>query len=67
MIMSYTQVLYHIVFATHSRIPCLHAENRPKLFEYVWGVLKNKECHLYQINGVEDHVHILCSVHPGLS
>lgn len=65
--MSYTQILYHIVFATYSRTPCLQVENRPKLFEYIWGILKNKNCHMYQINGVEDHVHILCSVHPGLS
>jgi REP element-mobilizing transposase RayT len=29
--------------------------------------LKNKECHLYRINGVEDHVHILTSLHPTLA
>jgi REP element-mobilizing transposase RayT len=30
----------------------------------MWGVIKNKKSHLYRINGVEDHVHILSSLHP---
>jgi REP element-mobilizing transposase RayT len=27
-------------------------------------VLKNRSCHLYRIGGVEDHLHILFSLHP---
>jgi putative transposase len=64
---SYTQILYHIVFATKGRQPVLVKESREKLFRYVWGVLKNKECHLYRVNGVEDHLHILSSVHPSVA
>lgn len=30
----------------------------------MWGILKNNKCHLYRINGVEDHLHILTSLHP---
>jgi len=26
--------------------------------------LNNKKCHLYQIGGVEDHIHIIVDVHP---
>jgi putative transposase len=37
------------------------------LFKFIWGVLKNKKCHLYQINGVEDHLHIIASVHPSMA
>jgi putative transposase len=64
---SYTQILYHIVFATKGRQPVLVKESREKLFRYVWGILKNKECHLYRVNGVEDHLHILSSVHPSVA
>lgn len=39
-------------------------DNREQLFKYIWGVLKNKKCHLYQINGMEDHLHILTHIHP---
>ena len=39
-------------------------EERPELFKDIWGILKNKKCHLYRLNGVEDHIHIVTSVHP---
>ena len=42
-------------------------ENRDQLFKYIWGVLKNKKCHLYRINGVEDHIHILTHLHPSIA
>jgi putative transposase len=61
---TYTQIYYHIVFSTKNRVQALAASHREKLFGYIWGILKNKNCHLYQINGVEDHLHILASVHP---
>ena len=61
---TYTQVYYHLVFSTKERVPVLLAEKRENLFRYTWGILKNKDCHLYRINGVEDHVHILTGIHP---
>jgi len=29
--------------------------------------LENKRCHGYQINGVTDHLHILCGLRPAVS
>ena len=52
---TYTQILYQIVFSTKRRNCVLTKENRPDLFKYIWGILKNKKCHLYRINGVEEH------------
>lgn len=40
---------------------------REELFKYIWGILKNKECYLYRINGVEDHIHILTHIPPKLA
>jgi REP element-mobilizing transposase RayT len=37
------------------------------MFEYIWGVLENHKCHLYRLNGVEDHIHILTHLHPTVS
>ncbi len=42
-------------------------QNRKVLFEYILAILVNKKCHPYQINGVEDHLHILTHVHPSLA
>jgi len=64
---TYTQIYYHIVFSTKEREPVLKADRRQDLFGYVWGILKNKQGHLYRINGVEDHVHIFSSLHPMVS
>ncbi len=65
--MSYIQSYHHIVFATKNRVPALDSDHRRQLFKYLWGVLKNKDCHVYRMNGVEDHVHILTSIHQTLS
>lgn len=61
---TYTQIIYHIVFSTKDREPVLAADHRRDLFAYIWGVLKKHECHLYRLNGVADHVHILTDLHP---
>jgi len=64
---TFTQIYYHIVFSTKNRIPTLSADRREDLFRYIWGILENKDCHLYRIGGVEDHVHILTGLHPTCS
>ncbi len=61
---TYTQILYQIVYSTKDRKPVLKEEKRPMLFKYLWGILKNKKCHVYRINGVEDHIHIVTHLHP---
>ena len=42
----------------------LRQERREELFRYIWGIIKNNKSHLYRINGVEDHLHILTGLHP---
>ena len=64
---TYTQILYQIVFSTKHRERTLTNPNRKELFKYIWGILKNKQCHLYQIGGVEDHIHIVSHLHPSVS
>ena len=42
-------------------------KDRPELFQYISGVLKNNNCHLYRINGVKDHLHIITDLHPSVA
>ena len=63
---SYTQLLYHIVWSTKHRAPILNEENRASLFRYLSKILKNKNCYLYCMNGMDDHIHILTSIHQSL-
>lgn len=64
---TYRQILYHIVFGTKYREPAIIEKNESELYRYIWGILKNKKCKLYRINGMPDHVHILCDLHPDVS
>ncbi len=64
---TYTQILYQIVFSTKNREQTLVNPNRKELFKYISGILKNKNCHLYRINGVEDHLHIVTHLHLSIS
>ena len=63
---TYTQSLYHLVFATKDRRPVLSDGRRDELFRYMNGVIKNNQCKPVWINGVRDHIHILSSLHPTL-
>ena len=64
---TYTQILYQIVYSTKNRERTLNRENRKELFQYMWGILKNKKCHLYHLNGIEDHLHIVTHLHPTIA
>jgi REP element-mobilizing transposase RayT len=64
---TYTQILYHIIFSTKNRQRVITRANREVLLKYIWGLIKNRNCHLFRINAVEDHIHILTSLHPTVS
>ncbi|HMT69175.1 MAG TPA: IS200/IS605 family transposase [Saprospiraceae bacterium] len=64
---TYTQILYQIVFGTKYREKVLLKDGRDELFKYITDLIKNKNCHLYIINGVENHIHIVTHLHPTVS
>jgi putative transposase len=60
---SLARVVLHVVFSTKNRVPFLReTEVRARLHAYMAGVLQNIGCEPILINGVEDHVHILCNL-----
>jgi putative transposase len=63
---SYRQSLYHIIFRTKDGRKILIGDNR-ELYAYISGIIRNKNCFLYQINGIEDHVHFLSDLHASLA
>jgi putative transposase len=64
---SYRQLLYHLVFRTKDSKPAINQENAGQLYSYITGILKNKNSHLYRINGVENHLHIITDLHPSIA
>jgi len=63
---TYKQIFYHIVFGTKHRESTIAESHCEELYKYIWGIIKNKHCTLYRINGVEDHIHIFSDLHPSL-
>jgi len=57
---SLSKIIVHIVFSTKNHAPCLSNDIRPGLFAYIAGILNKLDSKAILINGVEDHVHILC-------
>ena len=64
---SYRQILYHIIFRTKGSKKTLSLEHKRELYAYIMGVIRNKNCFLYRINGMEEHVHILSDLHPSIA
>ena len=64
---AYRQILYHIVFRTKSSEKTINQAHAADLYKYIWGIIKNKECVLFRINGMEDHIHILSDLHPSVA
>ena len=56
---SYRQILYHIIFRTKNSHKTLVTDFSDELYAYISGFIKKKGCFPYQINGIEDHIHIL--------
>jgi REP element-mobilizing transposase RayT len=61
---SYTCLINHVCFSTHSRRPQIVPALKPKLHAYMAGILRKIKCPPVLINGVQDHVHILTYRHP---
>jgi putative transposase len=65
--MSYTNLLYHIVYATKKRAPLITNLLRPRLHEYLGGIVRGLGSVPIEINGVSDHVHLLVKLRPTIS
>ena len=61
---SFTNLLYHIVFSTKNRQPLITGEIKPRLYEYIGGILRNKGGIALEIGGMNDHLHVLAKLRP---
>ena len=61
---SYTDPLYHIVFSTKDRRPLIRPQYESRLRDYVGGTIRSLLGICLELNGTEDHVHILAKLRP---
>ena len=62
--MSYTNLLYHIVYATKSRAPLITSDLKSRLHGYLGGIVGGLGGVPIEINGMSEHVHLLVRIRP---
>lgn len=62
--MSYTRLLYHIIFRTKNGKNTISESYEKELYAYIMGIINNKKSKLYRIGGTENHIHLLVDIHP---
>src|SRR6185436_6215869 len=65
--MSYTNLLYHIVYGTKDRLPLITKELRPDLHRFLGGLVNDLHGTPLEIDGVADHIHVLARIRPVIS
>ena len=65
--MSYTRLLYHLIFRPRYSRPAITEAHEKLLYHYIWGIVKAKGGVLYRIGGMPDHLHLLVQLPPTLS
>jgi len=61
---SYTNLLYHIVFSTKDRRPLITPQYEVRLYDYIGGTIRGLGGISLELNGTEDHVHVLAKLRP---
>ena len=64
---SYTNLLYHIVFSTKARRKLITVEYEARLHDYIGGILRSAGGIALELNGTEDHLHLLAKLRPDVS
>jgi putative transposase len=64
---TYAQILLHIVFSTKHREPWITEDLRPRLYDYMGGIIRGERGVLYDIGGIEDHLHLYLRWRPDAS
>lgn len=58
---TYTQIYMHLIWGTKKRRPLISQAIRQPLHTYMAGIGRKLGSTVIEINGVEDHVHLLCA------
>jgi len=61
---TYSQIYIQIVFAVKNRNALIKTSWEEKLYQYITGIVKNKDQKLIAINGVADHIHLFIGLKP---
>ena len=61
---TYSQLLLHVVFSTKERKPWITDDVADRLYPYIGGIVRAEKGVLYDVGGVEDHLHLYLRWRP---
>lgn len=64
---TYTNLLYHIVFATKDRHPFIKPEFEERLYEYIGGTIRGLGGISLEIGGMDEHLHLMTKLKPTMN
>ena len=64
---AFTQMYVQLVFAVRYRENILYKSIRPRIFEYMSGIIRSQKHKSIIVNGTSDHVHILFGLNPSVT
>lgn len=61
---TYSQLLLHVVTSTKARTPWISPPVAERLYPYIGGIIRAEKGVLFEIGGIEDHVHMYLRWRP---
>ncbi|MEO1623137.1 MAG: IS200/IS605 family transposase, partial [Cyanobacteria bacterium J06632_3] len=65
--MSLWKLYYHLVWSTHERLPLITPKREAALYRYCNNKADALGAHLYAIDGIDNHVHLIVSIPPKIA
>lgn len=65
--MSHINLTYHIVWRTKCSEKVILESHEKELLAYLVGICKKKNCKVYRINSMPDHIHLCIEIPPTIS
>jgi len=61
---TFSQIYFQTIFAVKERESLIQPEWEERLYQYITGIVRNKEQKMLAINGMPDHIHFLIGMKP---
>jgi putative transposase len=65
--MTLWRTYYHFVWATSNRLALITEAREVLLYPYIRTKTRQLECHMHEIGGMPDHIHLVVSIPPKLA
>ncbi len=61
---TYSQIYIQLVFAVQNRAALIDGLWEERLYQYITGIVQNKDQKMIAINGTSNHIHIFIGMKP---